>query len=79
MMVESGIIALCLYGLMKGGDMLKVAAIVSFFALPAIMLFAKSGAGDIVLFVLALEAVPFAFSLTLIKFLGIRNYGRIWK
>lgn len=79
MIVESAILALCLYGLMKEDDILKVAALVSFLAFPAVLLFAKAGASNLVLIVLALEAVPFAFSLLLMKFLGVRNYKGVWK
>ena len=79
MIVESAIIALCLYGLMRADDILKVAALVSFLAFPAIIMFAEAGASDLVLIVLAIEAVPFAFSLLIMKFLGVRNYKVIWK
>ena len=79
MIAESAILALCLYGLVKTDDILKVAALVSFLAFPAILLFAKAGASNLVLLVLAIEAVPFAFSLLIMKFLGVRNYKVIWK
>ena len=79
MIVESAIVALCLYGLMKEGDLIKVAAIISFLAFPPIMLFAKAGASSTVLLLLAIEAVPFAFSLLILKVSGIRDYRVMWK
>jgi len=79
MIWEAGLLVICLYGLMKEGDVLKVAAIVSLLAFPAIMLFAQAGASGIVLMVLAVEAVPFAFSLLVLKVAGVRNYRVMWK
>ncbi len=79
MIAEAAIFAVCLYGLMREGDILKVAAIVSFLAYPAILLFAKAGAEQAVLLILAIEAVPFAFSILLLKIVGRRNYRVMWK
>jgi hypothetical protein len=79
MIWEIGLLVVCLYGLMKEGDVLKVAAIVSLLAFPAMMLFAQAGASDIVMVVLAIEAVPFAFSLLVLKVAGVRNYRVMWK
>jgi hypothetical protein len=76
---ESALIALCLYGLMREGDVLKVAAIVSILAFPALMLFVKGGADEAVLLLLAMEAVPFAFALLILKVSGVRNYRVMWK
>lgn len=79
MIWEAALLAICLYGLMREGDVLKIAAIVSLLAFPAIMLFAKAGAGEIVLLLLAVEAVPFAFSLLVLRVSGVRNYRVMWK
>ena len=79
MIWEFVILAICLYGLMKEGDVLKVAAVVSLLAFPALMLFAKTGASEVVLLLLAVEAVPFAFSLLVLKVAGVRNYRVMWK
>jgi small neutral amino acid transporter SnatA (MarC family) len=76
---ESALLAVCLYGLMKEDDVLRVAATVSILAFPALMLFTRAGAGDIVMLLLAVEAVPFAFSLLVMKVAGVRNYRRLWK
>ncbi|MBR9689391.1 MAG: hypothetical protein GOV01_00640 [Candidatus Altiarchaeota archaeon] len=79
MIVEVAILSLCLYGLMKEGDVLKVAAIVSLISFPAVMLFTRAGAENLVLLVLVIEAVPFAFSLLILKIAGVRNYRVMWK
>ncbi len=79
MIVESAILTLCVYGLMKHGNLLKVAAIVSFISFPALILFAKTGSENLVLLILALEAVPFAFSLLILKLSKHKDYREMWK
>ena len=79
MIVESAILSLCVYGLMKHGNMLKVAAIVNFISFPALLLFARTGSENIVLIILALEAVPFAFSLLILKLSKHKDYREMWK
>ncbi len=79
MIWEVSILTLCIYGLIREGDVLKVTAITSLLAFPAILLFVKVGASDIVLFLLAIEAVPFAFSLLILRTAGVRNYRVMWK
>ncbi|MBR9679671.1 MAG: hypothetical protein GOU99_01310 [Candidatus Altiarchaeota archaeon] len=79
MIAESAILVMCVYGLMREDHLLKIAAITSLLAFPAIMLFAKAGSGTIVLLLLALEAVPFAFSILLMHSSGEKRYRRLWK
>ena len=79
MIWEAAMLVVCLYGLMKEGNVLKIAAIVSLLAFPALMLFIKAGASKIVLLLLAVEAVPFAFSLLVLHIAGVRNYRVMWK
>jgi len=76
---EFAIIALCIYGLLREGDVVKVAAIVSLLAYPALLLFTKSGCEELVLLILGMEAVPFAFALFLLRILNRRDFRVMWK
>ena len=67
MMVETLLLVLCIYGLIKSDNIVKVAAFTSFLAYPAILMFAKAGAQSLVILMLAIEAVPLAFSLLLVR------------
>ncbi|MBR9680410.1 MAG: hypothetical protein GOU98_01135 [Candidatus Altiarchaeota archaeon] len=78
MIYELGILAISIYGLIKYDDLIKVAALTSLITLPAIMLLVKSGAQNLVLLMLVIEAVPFAFSLLLLKKLKTRYYRRLF-
>jgi len=69
-MIETLILVACIYGLMKSDNLVKVAAFTSFLAYPAIFMFAKAGAQNLVLLLLAIEAVPFAFGLLLVHIFG---------
>lgn len=77
MIWEIATLAVCLYGLMREGDVLKVAAVVSMLAYPALMLFSEAGAGQVVLLLLAIEAVPFAFALLVLRRSGLRDYREV--
>ena len=80
MMIETLILIACIYGLMKSDNLVKVAAFTSFLAFPAIIMFAKAGAQNLVLLLLAIEAVPFAFGLLLVHIFGTNNLkGRAHK
>ena len=79
MIVESAILSLCIYGLMKHGNLLRVATMVSFISYPALILFTKTGSENLVLLLIALEAVPFAFSLLMLKLSKHKDYREMWK
>jgi glycerol-3-phosphate acyltransferase PlsY len=79
MIVETVCLALCIYGLMKCDHVVKVAALISCMSFPAVMMFARAGAPDLVLLVLAIEAVPLAFALLLLRVLDQKNYRRLWE
>ena len=79
MIIESAILTLCIYGLMREGNVIKVAAIIGLLASPAILMFAKAGAERIVLLLLVLEAVPFAFALLLAHVYDKRDYRVMWE
>ena len=72
-MIETLILVACIYGLMKSDSLLKVAAFTSFLAYPAIFMFVKAGAQNLVLLLLAIEAVPFAFGLLIVHVFGAGN------
>lgn len=78
-MVETLLLTFCIYGLMRSGNALKMAAFTSFLAYPSILLFTKAGASGPVLLLLALEAVPLAFALLLVRVYGKVNFRRLWK
>ena len=78
MIYELALLAVSIYGLIKYDDLIKVAALTSLITLPPIMLLVKSGAENLVLLLLVIEAVPFAFSLLLLKKLKTRYYRRLF-
>lgn len=79
MIYELLILSLSIYGLMKYDDLIKVAALTNLMSLPALMLFVKTGAENLSLLLLAIEAVPFAFSILLMKKMGRRYYRRLYR
>ncbi|MBR9681811.1 MAG: hypothetical protein GOV00_03360 [Candidatus Altiarchaeota archaeon] len=76
MMIETLMLVICIYGLMRSDTLIKVAAFTSFLAYPAIVMFTKSGAQPLVLLLLAIEAVPFAFGLLLVRVFGVGDLKR---
>lgn len=78
MIVESLFLVLCIYGLMKSDSVVKMAAFTSFLAYPAVLMFAKAGAPDLVLLLLVVEAVPLAFALLLVHILDRPNFRGLW-
>jgi len=76
---EFAILALCIYGLLREGDVVKIAAIMSMLAYPSLLLFTKAGCEKIVLLLLGMEAVPLAFALLLLRILNQRDFRVMWK
>ncbi|HDR53748.1 MAG TPA: hypothetical protein ENN60_03730 [archaeon] len=79
MIVETLFLSICIYGIARSGNTLKIAAFISFLAYPALLLLTKAGEADLVLLLLAFETVPLAFALLLAKVHGKLDFRRLWK